>query len=430
MDGEDLMIQLSEYWTRTDEVDRSDHALCSLTSALRLVAGKHIRVPKRAYPNSSPSRIARLLQVGNGTCDLLLSVGRQRTLVSGEHLEYLDGDLEYFTGHCFRRWWRSLSVKRPFFVVSGSDPAESIAAITGCDARPSPRRCLSNNRCVVVIMANWSGTPAVLHYGGCEKSIAELGRQANGLAIASSNPQLHHLLPRLLADNALPNDAAVIVQTRVRAEPYKFSWRRIDAATELWLSRKQANENRERAWMDQRPVRVCEFLPGHRDLLIRAADALMEWRETTRIPGELTHGDFWLGNVLFDGDDVSGVIDWEWAQMDGLRVVDGLHMLLMSSAVANGASLAHYLCQLWADEIDDVALQQRIAKLCSQSGIGRGDLKFVALLLWFDMLWQRAVRGGRPAVLWSEKMITRTMPAIMKWLSWDSKTRGMRAATS
>jgi aminoglycoside phosphotransferase len=89
---------------------------------------------------------------------------------------------------------------------------------------------------------------------------------------------------------------------------------------------------------------------------------------------QLTHGDFWLGNVLFDGDDVSGVIDWEGAQMDGLRVVDGLHMLLMSCAVAQGASLAHYLCQLWADEIDDVALQQRIAKLCSQSGIDREDL--------------------------------------------------------
>jgi Phosphotransferase enzyme family len=423
------MIQLSEYLTRTVEVDRSDHALCSLTSALRLVAGKHIRVPKRAYPNSSPSRFARLLQVGNGACDLLLSVGRQRTLVSGEQLEYLAGDIEYFTGHCFRRWWRSLSVKRPFFVVSGSDPAESIAAITGCDARPNPRLCLSNNRCVVVIMANWSGTPAVLYYAGCEQAIAELRRQANGLAIASSNPQLRHLVPRLLTDAALPNGAAVIAQTRVRADPYKFSWRRIDAATELWLSRKPASENTERAWMDQRPARVCESLPGHRDLLLRAADALMEWRETTRIPEELTHGDFWLGNVLFDGDDVSGVIDWEWAQMDGLRVVDGLHMLLMSCAVAHGASIAHYLYQLWADEIEDVALQQRIANLCIQSGIDPEDLKFVALLLWFGILWQKEVRGGRPAALWSEKMITRTMPAIMKWLSRCSKTRGIRAAT-
>jgi hypothetical protein len=29
----------------------------------------------------------------------------------------------------------------------------------------------------------------------------------------------------------------------------------------------------------------------------------------------------------------------------------------------------HLFCQLWADEIDDVAMQQRIAEFCSQTGI-------------------------------------------------------------
>ena len=29
----------------------------------------------------------------------------------------------------------------------------------------------------------------------------------------------------------------------------------------------------------------------------------------------------------------------------------------------------YHLCQLCADEIDDVAMQQRIAELCSQTGI-------------------------------------------------------------
>jgi hypothetical protein len=423
------MVQLSKHLTRTVEVDRSEHALCALTSALRLIAGKHIRVPKHAYPGSSPSRFARLLQIGNGAYDLLLSVGRQRTLVSGERLEYLAGDIEYFTGHCFRRWWSSLSVKRPFFVVSGAHPGDSIAAITGCDPRPDPRLCLSTHRCVVVIMANWNGTPAVLHYAACDQATAELGRQANGLAIASSHPQIRHLVPRLLTHATLANGAAVIVQTRILAEPYEFSWRRIDAATELWLSHKPASENGRRAWIEQRVVQVCEFIPQYRDLFIPAMDSLLEWCETTRIPGDLAHGDFWLGNVLFNGDDVSGMIDWEWAQRDGLRVVDGLQMLLMSCAVAHDVSIAHYLCQFWADEIDDAALQQRIASLGIQSGLDRDDLKFIALLLWFGILWQKTIRGGIPAAAWSEKMISRTMPAIMKWLSRCSTTRGIRAVT-
>jgi hypothetical protein len=423
------MVPSTERLARTIEVDQSDHALCSLTSALRLISGKYVRLPKLAYPGSSPSRFARLLQVGNGVCDLLLSVGRQRTLVSGERLELLDGDIEYFTGHCFRRWWSNLSLKRPFFVVSGADPGESVAAITGCDARPDPRLCLSTHRCVVVIMANWKGTPAVLHYAGCEQAAAELARQANGIALASSNPQISHLLPRLLTHATLANHAAVIAQTRILAESYEFSWRRIDAANELWLSNKTGTGNGERAWMPRRLDRVCEFLPQYRDMLVPAMDALLEWFETKRIPGELTHGDFWLGNVLFNGDAISGIIDWEWAQTDGLRIADGLQMLLMSCAVAHRVPIAHYLGQLWTDEIADPALQQRITRLGIQSGMDRDDLKFVALLLWFDFLWQKTIRGGMPAVTWSEKLIARTSPAMMEWFNRSSKTRGIRAAT-
>jgi hypothetical protein len=420
---QDLITPLTEHWIQTVKRDRTSHTLCALTSALLLLSGKHIRVPKRAYPGLSPSRVARLLQVGNGACDLLLSAGRQRTLVSGESLEYLGGDIEYFTGHIFRRWWNSLAIRRPFFVLTGADPSKSIAAVTGCDTHPAPRLCLSTH-CVVVIMANWRGTPAVLHYAACDKAIAELGRQAGGLGIASSDPQIRHLVPRLLAHNHLENGASVLVQSRIPAEPYEFTWRRIDAATELWLSRKSRSEYGRRVWVGQRLVQLCAWLPRFQGLLIPATDALLNWCDTVRIPGDLTHGDFWLGNVLFNGDSVSGIIDWEWAQEDGFVLVDALHMLLMSVATANGGGIAHYLRQLWADEIGDAALQERIVKLRIQSGMGKDDLKFIALLLWFDILWQKVVRRGMPSASWLEDMIPRTMPAIEKWLNRYSKAKG------
>jgi hypothetical protein len=394
-----------------------------------LIAGKRISVSKRAYPSSSPSRLARLLQVGNGACDLIRSIGKRRTLVSGSQLEYLSGDIEYVTGHCFRRWWRNLSVKRPFFVVTGNDPSESIAAITGCDAGSNPRLCLSAHGCVVVVMANWKDIPAVFHYGGCEQSSAELHRQANGLAIASSDPQLCHLVPRLLFHKTLMSGASVIAQTRIPAESYKFSWRRVDAAIDLWLSRKAASENAGTTWMHQQQALVFKFLPGFRDSLVQISEALMEWYGAARIPGGLTHGDFWLGNVLFRGNEVSGIIDWEWIQRDGLAILDCLHMLLISCATLNEVSLTHYLNQIWTDEISEVELRDRISRLCIRSGIDREDLKFVALLFWFGMLSQRAIRGGGPAFVWSEKMITRTMPAILKWLGKHSMARGIRAVT-
>ena len=73
--------------------------------------------------------------------------------------------------------------------------------------------------------------------------------------------------------------------------------------------------------------------------------------------------------------------------------------------------------QLWADEISDAALQERIVKLRVQSGMDKDDLKFIALLLWLGILWQKAMRGRMPSEQWSEDMIPRTIPAVTKWLT-------------
>jgi phosphoribosylanthranilate isomerase len=422
------LIDVNVQAVKSVRADCPDFMQCTLTGALSLIAGKSIRVPKRAYPGSHPSKLSRLLQVGNGVWELILSAGRQRTLVSGEKLAYLGGDIEYFQGNILKSFWHFSSLRQPCFVVSGADPAESIAAVTGCDAVPAPRLYLSNH-CAVVILANRNGVAAVLHYAHCDKAIAELGHQAEGLGIAASDPQIGHLIPRMLTHTNLANGTAVLAHTRIPAEPYEFSWRRVDAAMELWLSRKLTGEDAGRAWVSQRLAQVCEFYPRFQDLFLPALNALLKWNESTRIRGGITHGDFWLGNVLFKGDTVTGIIDWEWAQREGFLQVDVLHMLLMSCAVENDCHIAHYLRQLWADEIEDTALQERISRLCLQFDADKDDLKFVALLLWFSLLWQKAMRCGMPSELWLDNMISQTAPVITKWLMRCTKTGGMLAAS-
>lgn len=411
------MIPVSDRLAQPVELDLSDHPRCALTSAVSLIAGKPASVSRRAYPFGSPSRIARLLQVGNGVLGALQSIGRQRTLISGEKLAYREGEVKYSTDHLLRRWRGFQSLTRPFFVVANGDPAGSIAAITGCDPEPAPRLHISRFQCTVVIMANWGGAPAVLHYAGCSDSIAELLRTASGLEIAGSDRQIHHLLAHLLAHRILSNGAAVLVQSRIPADPYQFSWRRIDAATDLWLSRKPIDNGGAIFQVDPRLTMVCEFFPRFRELLLPAAEALREWNDSARIPGDLAHGDFWLGNVLFKGDAVAGVIDWEWARKDGIPIADLLHMLLRSPAMEQDASFAQCFRELWADEITDAEQTERIARLRAQSGMGQDDLKFIGLMLWFDLLWQRAVRGVVESAPWLDDMIPQTVPAIMKWLN-------------
>ena len=418
---------MTERSTKPTELDRSSHAQCKLATALGLVGGNYVRVPKLAYP--AHSRLARLLQVGNGTCNLLCSHGKPRILVCGDRIEYLAGEVQYFTDHVIERSLRCLIRGRAFFVVSGADPRQSIAAITGCDKHPVPRLYLSTH-CVVIIRANWCGAPAILHYGTCDEAVAEIARQANGLGIAVSDSQIRHLVPRLIDFSTCTNGSALSVQSQISGKPSEFSWSRIDAATELWLSRKPTVEHGGRTFLNEQLPQLFELLPQYGDVLSPAMDALMRWRETTRLPGGVTHGDFWLGNVLFSNAAISGIIDWEWSQSDGVELVDIMHMLFMSYAMSHNLHIAHCLRQFWGDEIDDGALRTRIASLGAKYGLDGNDLKFIALLLWFHNLYQKASRGRMPSASWTEDMISLSVPGITKWLSHNAAMRGMRAFTT
>jgi hypothetical protein len=358
-----------------------------------------------------------LLQLGNGARELLLSAGRRKILVSGDSLAFLDGNLDYFTGDIFKHLWRSSLEMQPSFVVTGHDPAASIAALTGCDVYGAPLLSIKANKCVVMVLADWEGTEAVVKYAACEEAIAELELQATGLTIAASDPQIRHLLPRLLAHTPVANGAVVLVQTRIPSDPYRFSWRLIDAAMELWLSRKPAFEQAGRAWLGQRLAQLCVFFSRFRDLLLPIMDALQEWNESHPTPGGVTHGDFCLWNVLFKGESLSGIVDWDMAQKDGFLQVDYLAMLLGTFAEANNQHVGYYLRQFWADEISDGALLDRIARLSTHCGMDKDNLKFIALLLWFNLLWQKVALGALPNSSWIEQMIPQTVPSIMNWLN-------------
>src|SRR5947209_8088274 len=103
------------------EQDRSLHAVCKLNTALRLISGKDLRCSERAFPAFNPSPLARALQMVNSALTLPRFFAPVHTIVSGRTLAYMSGELEYSRDHVARRAFRLLSMKQPFFVVSG-DP--------------------------------------------------------------------------------------------------------------------------------------------------------------------------------------------------------------------------------------------------------------------------------------------------------------------
>jgi aminoglycoside phosphotransferase (APT) family kinase protein len=57
------------------------------------------------------------------------------------------------------------------------------------------------------------------------------------------------------------------------------------------------------------------------------------------VPSVYAHGNFWLGNVLFDAScDVSGVIDWDCATPAGLPAVDLLYLLVRTHSLVRNTS--------------------------------------------------------------------------------------------
>lgn len=396
------------------EQDRSRHAVCKLNTALRLLAGKNVRVPARAFPAFKPSRLARTLQMVNSALNLPTLIAPGRTIISGPSLAYMSGELEYFRDSVARRAIRFLSMKQPFFLVSG-DPAASLCSQIGCDADLVPKLRFSS-QCVVIVTAKHRGVPAVFRVGGCEEARAEVSRQMNGIKLAASLPNLENLVPQQLAHSSSAARLEVSVESLLPGSNLQFSWKRIDMVSELWLASGQAAGRSARPSLEQELTQVCDSFTAQQSSLTSLKDSLLGWHSTLRMPGAIAHGDLWLGNVLFSGDSVSGIIDWEWAHRDGLRVVDALHLLFMSHSVFRNTGIAETLRSLWSDAVEDGELNVRLAGLCDTLRLDKNDLKFAALLLWFDYLRQRILRGRMPSREWSENMILRTVPVIRRWL--------------
>ena len=77
------------------------------------------------------------------------------------------------------------------------------------------------------------------------------------------------------------------------------------------------------SWLSGRPLEVAALDDGQLETWIRRASALLaRIQRATGTDGQgrvLVHGDYWLGNLMHDGDRIVGVVDWTtagWGEAD------------------------------------------------------------------------------------------------------------------
>ena len=132
----------------------------------------------------------------------------------------------------------------------------------------------------------------------------------------------------------------------------RFSWRRIDIANEFWLSRGPSRNGETVAELGQRLELVCSYSPCYRELLLPLSECPSGvWFAAVRIPVGVAHGDFTLGNVLFNGDTLKGVIDWDHARRDGIPLVDALLMIINSYRGNRGFGVGKLFRELWTGSV-------------------------------------------------------------------------------
>jgi hypothetical protein len=106
-------------------------------------------------------------------------------------------------------------------------------------------------------------------------------------------------------------------------------------AVERWLARFQEGTSHTRAALDMGDVagRLERRFAGDRDLatVLAGLDAVLCRLRRTSSPRTAVHGDFWPGNVLLSGGEVSGVVDWEAGSTSGEPVRDLVRFALMYS---------------------------------------------------------------------------------------------------
>jgi hypothetical protein len=144
---------------------------------------------------------------------------------------------------------------------------------------------------------------------------------------------------------------------------------------------------------------------------------LQAWQRRRGLPGMLTHGDYWLRNIVFDDSNgrISGILDWERSRRFGTPGLDSLHLALMSLAMEHGQDIVGYLAQAWNWQWEDDFIRGWVARLQVAYSLDIEDIQCLAGLLYIDEL-HKLDSAGREAESRRRQRLVAVGPAVEAWL--------------
>jgi aminoglycoside phosphotransferase len=226
---------------------------------------------------------------------------------------------------------------------------------TGSWSIRSLRRARSGTRIAVMQAA---GEPAVVvKLTDLASGARQLDREAEVLELLARDIQhvgLRQLIPSLvrlghhgrwtyLVQRALPGKPATpMMRSSMRSKLLEEAGSIAMRLHRQTASRRAITHREVLAWVDHPLAQINRLTEGrHRDRLGLLRDELHAAIRDARLYVGLIHGDFWSGNVLYDEAHgrISGIVDWDSADVANLMAHDLLHLVLYTRKVLGGTEL-------------------------------------------------------------------------------------------
>lgn len=369
----------------------------------------------------------RLVQVLYGVWQLLWSfrAPRHRVLVVGKGLLYLSGEVILTSHGVTRKAVRTLAAGQPILMLrskSDSGLRELCAAIT-IDEVESLRTIFSTNP-VSVFFARRAGTPLVVHAalrntgGGVSSQLADL-QLARDLV-----PSAMRAIMPMVVERVTTVNADVLIQTHLSGESRlgrdtserELQQNMLTALAPLrtlYQDGRRAQVAPDQAHIDNALPALLRRWPHHAPELSASISALRNWSRH-HLPSVLVHGDYWLGNILFDGEppQITGILDWDCVRPNGCPGYDALHLVFATLAMQRQHLAARYLEQVWTKKWSSDLVPRMLGEIQRTFHLAPLDVEYLAALLWLTLLWQRNVQRDAN---WQEDMIQRPANSFLRW---------------
>ena len=139
------------------------------------------------------------------------------------------------------------------------------------------------------------------------------------------------------------------------------------------------------------------------------------------IPSVYSHGNFWLGNALFDdSNNLTGVIDWDCADDFALPGTDLIYLLVRHSA-ARGTSFGEALAD-WIDAESLPFLDDCISRHCKALSIPTTLITALSYCTWIVHLDAHCRFGTKTAA--SARWVDRNVRQVLdRWRLWSTAGR-------